>query len=406
MIGERLPHSFSKEIHEKLGYYKYYLKELKQEELRDFILEKNYKALNVTIPYKQDVIPLLDEVSPDARAIGAVNTIVNKDSVLYGYNTDFGGMKALIERAGIVVKYKKVLILGTGGTSLTATAVCERLGAKEIRRVSRSGSGGAITYEQAYDDYADADVIINTTPCGMYPNIFDCPVDIGRFERLSGVIDAVYNPLNTRLVLSARDRGIPADGGLYMLVAQAILAAQLFLDKDMDTVSLTNKIYDEIYFDKRNIVLSGMPASGKSTVGRIVARRLGRELLDTDKLIVEREGEIRRIFADKGERYFRDLESAVIRDVAPLSGKVISLGGGAILRPENVTALRQNGEIFFIDRSPEFLIPTDDRPLADKREKLIRLYEKRIDTYMSTADFVIDGDCDPDDVADSVINGE
>ena len=406
LIGERLPHSFSKEIHEKLGYYKYSLKELKREELQDFILEKNYKALNVTIPYKQDVIPLLDEVSPDARAIGAVNTIVNKDGVLYGYNTDFGGMKALIERAGIVVKYKKVLILGTGGTSLTATAVCERLGAKEIRRVSRSGSGGAITYEQAYDDYADADVIINTTPCGMYPNIFDCPVDIGRFERLSGVIDAVYNPLNTRLVLSARDRGIPADGGLYMLVAQAILAAQLFLDKDMDTVSLTNKIYDEVYFDKRNIVLSGMPASGKSTVGRIVARRLGRELLDTDKLIVEREGEIRKIFADKGERYFRDLESAVIRDVAPLSGKVISLGGGAILRPENVTALRQNGEIFFIDRSPEFLIPTDDRPLADKREKLIRLYEKRIDTYMSTADFVIDGDCDPGDVADSVINGE
>ena len=151
LIGERLPHSFSKEIHEKLGYYKYSLKELKREELRDFILEKNYKALNVTIPYKQDVIPLLDEVSPDARAIGAVNTIVNKDGVLYGYNTDFGGMKALIERAGIVIKYKKVLILGTGGTSLTATAVCERLGAKEIRRVSRSGNGGAITDEQEYD---------------------------------------------------------------------------------------------------------------------------------------------------------------------------------------------------------------------------------------------------------------
>lgn len=406
LIGEKLPHSFSKEIHEKLGYYQYSLKELKPEELKDFILSRNYKALNVTIPYKQAVIPLLDEISPDAQAIGAVNTIVNRDGVLYGYNTDFGGMRALIERAGIVLKYKKVLILGTGGTSLTATAVCERLGAKEIRRVSRSGRDGAITYEEAYERYADADVLINTTPCGMYPNIFDCPVDLERFKNLSGVIDAIYNPLQTRLILSARERGIEAEGGLYMLVAQAVLAAGLFLTKELDTVALTNQIYEEIYFSKRNIVLSGMPASGKSTVGKLVAKELDREFLDTDALIVAREGNIRRIFEEKGEKYFRDLESAVIREVAPLSGKVISLGGGAILRKENVDALRHNGAIFFIDRSPENLIPTDDRPLADKKEKFRRLYDKRIDTYLSTADYIIDGDCDPADVADSVINGE
>ena len=406
LIGEKLPHSFSKEIHEKLGYYQYSLKELKPEELKDFILSRNYKALNVTIPYKQAVIPLLDEISPDAQAIGAVNTVVNRDGVLYGYNTDFGGMRALIERAGIVLKYKKVLILGTGGTSLTATAVCERLGAKEIRRVSRSGRDGAITYEEAYERYADADVLINTTPCGMYPNIFDCPVDLDRFQNLSGVIDAIYNPLQTRLILSARERGIEAEGGLYMLVAQAVLAAGLFLTKELDTVALTNQIYEEIYFSKRNIVLSGMPASGKSTVGRLVAKELDREMLDTDALIVAREGNIRRIFEEKGEKYFRDLESAVIREVAPLSGKVISLGGGAILRKENVDALRHNGAIFFIDRSPENLVPTDDRPLADKKEKFQRLYDKRIDTYLSTADYIIDGDCDPADVADSVINGE
>ena len=406
LIGEKLPHSFSKEIHEKLGYYQYSLKELKPEELEDFILSRNYKALNVTIPYKQAVIPLLDEISPDAQAIGAVNTIVNRDGVLYGYNTDFGGMRALIERAGIVLKYKKVLILGTGGTSLTATAVCERLGAKEIRRVSRSGRDGAITYEEAYERYADADVLINTTPCGMYPNIFDCPVDLDRFKNLSGVIDAIYNPLQTRLILSARERGIEAEGGLYMLVAQAVLAAGLFLTKELDTVALTNQIYEEIYFSKRNIVLSGMPASGKSTVGKLVAKELSREMLDTDALIVAREGNIRRIFEEKGEKYFRDLESAVIREVAPLSGKVISLGGGAILRKENVDALRHNGAIFFIDRSPENLVPTDDRPLADKKEKFQRLYDKRIDTYLSTADYIIDGDCDPADVADSVINGE
>ena len=406
MIGEKLPHSFSKEIHEKLGYYQYFLKELKPEELEDFILSRNYKALNVTIPYKQAVIPLLDEISPDAQAIGAVNTIVNRDGVLYGYNTDFGGMRALIERSGIVLKYKKVLILGTGGTSLTATAVCERLGAKEIRRVSRSGRGGAITYEEAYERCADADVLINTTPCGMYPNIFDCPVDLDRFQNLSGVIDAIYNPLQTRLILSARERGIEAEGGLYMLVAQAVLAAGLFLTKELDTVALTNQIYEKIYFSKRNIVLSGMPASGKSTVGKLVAKELDREFLDTDALIVAREGNIRRIFEEKGEKYFRDLESAVIREVAPLSGKVISLGGGAILRKENVDALRHNGAIFFIDRSPENLVPTDDRPLADKKEKFQRLYDKRIDTYLSTADYIIDGDCDPADVADSVINGD
>ena len=406
LIGEKLPHSFSKEIHEKLGYYQYSLKELKKEELRDFILEKNYKALNVTIPYKQDVIPLLDEIDPDAQAIGAVNTIVNRDGVLYGYNTDFGGMKALIERAGVIIKYKKVLILGTGGTSLTARAVCERMGAKEILRVSRREGDGVITYEQAVADHSDADVIVNATPCGMFPNIFACPVDLDRFSNLSGVIDVIYNPLNTDLVLAARRRGIAAEGGLYMLVAQAILAAEKFLDKELDVIGLTNQIFDEIYFDKRNIVLSGMPASGKSTVGKLVAQQLDRELIDTDQLIIEREGHIPTIFKEKGERYFRDLESEVIREVSALSGKVISLGGGAVMRAENVQALQHNGAIFFIDRSPEYLVPTDDRPLADKKEKILRLYNKRIDTYMSTADFIIDGDCDPEDVADSIINGE
>ena len=406
LIGEKLPHSFSKEIHEKIADYKYSLKELKREEVQDFILNKKFKAINVTIPYKQTVIPWLDEISPDAEAIGAVNTIVNRDGMLCGYNTDFGGMRALIERAGITLRYQKVLILGTGGTSLTARAVCERMGAKQILRVSRSGANGAVTYEQAYAAHSDADVIINTTPCGMYPNLFDCPVALDRFPRLSGVIDVIYNPLCTDLVLAARERGIPAEGGLYMLVAQAVLAAQHFMGTELDVVSLTNKIYQEIYFDKRNIVLSGMPGSGKSTVGRLVADRLGRALIDTDQVIVELEGEIAAIFAQKGEGYFRDLETEVIRGLSSQSGLVISTGGGAILRPENVRALRHNGEIFFIDRSPEELIPTDDRPLADEKAKIMRLYDERIDTYMSTADYIIDGDCEPEDVADSVINGE
>ena len=406
LIGERLPHSFSKEIHEKIADYHYSLKELKPDEVKDFILSKNFKAINVTIPYKQTVIPFLDEISAEAEAIGAVNTIVNRGGVLCGYNTDFGGMRALIERTEVELKYKKALILGTGGTSKTAAAVCERLGAKAILRVSRSGREGSITYEQAYADHSDADVIINTTPCGMYPDIFACPIDPDRFPNLSGVIDAVYNPLCTTLILRAKERGINAAGGLYMLVAQAALAAQHFMDKELETVALTNRIYNEIYFSKRNIALSGMPGSGKSTVGRIIAEQLDRELIDTDALITERAGEITKIFSEHGEAYFRDLETAVIREISSRSGKVISLGGGAILRRENVDALRHNGEIFFIDRSPDFLIPTDDRPLADEKEKIMRLYDARIDRYMSTADYIIDGDCDPDDVADSVINGE
>ncbi len=406
LIGEKLPHSFSKEIHEKIGDYQYSLKELTPDEVKDFILSKNFNAINVTIPYKQTVIPFLDEISPEAQSIGAVNTVVNRGGTLYGYNTDFGGMRALMEHAEIELKYKKALILGTGGTSRTARAVCERLDAKEILRVSRTGRDGSITYEEAYENHSDADVIINTTPCGMYPEIFGCPVDLDRFPKLSGVIDAVYNPLCTSLVLNAKKRGLNAEGGLYMLVAQAVLAAQHFMDKELDTVKLTNEIYDDIYFSKRNIILSGMPGSGKSTVGKLIAESLGRELLDTDALIVAREGEISGIFAQHGEKYFRDLETGVIKELAPLNGKVISLGGGAVLRQENVDALRHNGEIFFIDRSPEYLIPTSDRPLADEKDKIMRLYDARIDTYMETADYIIDGDCDPDDVADSVINGE
>lgn len=406
LIGEKLPHSFSKEIHESIGNYLYSLKELKADELGDFILNKNFKATNVTIPYKEAVIPYLDELDSNAEAIGAVNTVVNRDGRLYGYNTDFLGMKALIERAGVVLKYKKALILGTGGTSKTAFAVCERMGAKEIRKVSRSGRDSSLTYEQAYEEYADADVIINTTPCGMYPELFDCPIDLDRFSGLSGVIDAVYNPLMTSLVLDAKKRGISAEGGLYMLVAQAVYASALFTGRELDAVKLTGEIFDKIYFQKRNIVLTGMPTSGKSTVGKIIAETLKRPFLDTDALIVEQYGDIPTIFKEHGEKRFRDMESEIIRSVADTTGAVISTGGGAILREENVDALRRNGAIFFIDRSLEHLSVSPDRPLSDKLEKLKKLYKKRINTYLDTADYIIDGDGEPADVADSIINGE
>ena len=406
LIGERLPHSFSQEIHEKIADYRYELCELRPDEVENFILSKNYRALNVTIPYKQTVIPMLDVVSDEAEHIGAVNTIVNRDGVLYGYNTDFGGMKALIERLGLVLKYKKVAVLGSGGTSRTARAVASALGAKLVLRVSRSGGGDSVTYDELYRDHADAEIIINTTPCGMYPNIFDCAVDLSRFTRLEGVVDAVYNPLNTVLVNTARGMDIPAEGGLYMLVAQAVLAAELFMDRELDTVKVTNDIYDELFFDKRNIVLTGMPGSGKSTVGRLIAEKLSRPFVDTDSLIVERHGEIAGIFREQGEQAFRDIESGIIRELASKTGLVVATGGGAVLRSENVDALRLNGELFFIDRPLEQLVPTSDRPLADEKAKIERLYETRLPIYMQSADYIIDGDDTPEGVANAILYGE
>ena len=403
LLGEKLGHSYSPAIHGMLADYEYKLYEKSPDEVGDFLLHGDWDGLNVTIPYKKTVLPYCDELSGRARRIGSVNTLVRRaDGTIFGENTDACGFEKLIARAGIGVQGQKALVLGSGGASVMAVEVLRSLGAASVTVISRHGEDN---YENL-SRHADAQLIVNTTPVGMYPKNGEAAVDLLDFPRCEGVLDVVYNPARTALLLQAERLGVKHAGGLYMLVAQAVLAAEKFIDQDLDVIGLTNQIYDEIYFDKRNIVLSGMPASGKSTVGKLVADQLDRELIDTDRLIVEREGHIPTIFREKGETYFRDLETAVIKEVSAYSGKVISLGGGAVMRPENVEALRHNGAIFFIDRSPENLIPTDDRPLADKKEKILRLYKKRIDTYMSTADFIIDGDCDPEDVADSVINGE
>lgn len=248
-IGKKLTHSFSKDIHAKLADYTYELIELTEEEVVAFFTEKNFSAVNVTIPYKQTVIPFLDELSPVAQRIGAVNTVVNKDGKLYGYNTDYFGMKALINRVGIELKGKKVLILGTGGTSKTAYVVATDLGAAQILKVSRRKSEEHITYEEAVSEHADADVIINTTPSGMYPDCESKPIDIAPFSKLSGVIDVVYNPLCTKLVREAKERGIKAEGGLYMLVMQAIVAAERFLDTKIETET-ADRVFEEIYAEK------------------------------------------------------------------------------------------------------------------------------------------------------------
>ena len=283
-IGAHLPHSFSKEIHACIGNYPYELKELTAEELPGFMRAHDFCGINVTIPYKEAVIPFLDGIDPPAAEIGAVNTVVNRGGRLFGYNTDVIGMERLLAKNGVCLKQRKVLVLGTGGTSKTAMAVAKRAGASAVYRVSRSGKEGALTYEEAYALHGDAGILINTTPCGMYPEPHACPVDISRFAGLEGVLDAVYNPLRTRLVLAARKREIPSAGGLYMLVAQAVAAYGIFFDT-ATPAGLTERIYSALFAEKQNIVLIGMPGSGKTTVGRRIAADTGREFVDTDALI-------------------------------------------------------------------------------------------------------------------------
>ena len=388
-IGEHLPHSFSKEIHGQIGGYAYELKELTPEELPAFMTARSFCGINVTIPYKQAVIPYLDEIDETAREIGAVNTVVNRNGKLYGFNTDLDGLTRLIRRIGLNLSGKKVLIPGTGGTSRTAAFAAEKLGAREIHRISRTGKEGSLTYEEALKDHADAEILLNTTPCGMYPEPDAQPLSLEPFHRLEGVADVIYNPLRSRLVLDARSRGIPSDGGLYMLVAQAVRASEHFLDT-VYPENLTDRIYERILRQKENIVLIGMPGSGKSAVGRVLASETGRPFADTDQYITEKAGKaIPDIFREDGEPAFRDLESGIIRELSKQGGQIISTGGGAVLRPENVTALRQNGRLYWLNRNPEALVPTDDRPLADTVEKMKQLYLVREPVYRAAADEIV-----------------
>lgn len=390
LIAERLGHSFSKIIHARLADYEYELCELTPSELDGFMKAREFSAINVTIPYKEKVMPYLDFISEQAQMIGAVNTIVNKNGKLFGYNTDFFGMTALIEKVGLDIRGKKVLILGTGGTSKTACAVCKSLGAQAIYTVSRSEKNEAITYSQAYEKHSDADVIINTTPLGMYPNIDGMPINISEFSNLSGVIDAIYNPLRTRLVSEAKKRGILAEGGLYMLVMQAVAACELFLDKKLPS-GIGQRVYDEILSDKENIVLIGMPGSGKSTIGKLIAEKTGRAFYDLDDEIVNYSGrDIPEIFKNEGEKVFRDIESRVLSErLASLNGTVIATGGGAILRGENVDALKLNGRLYFLDRPLCQLMPTPDRPTASSKEAIEARYRERLPIYKEVADVAL-----------------
>ncbi len=401
-IGKKLTHSFSKEIHSKLADYEYELIVLNEDEIEAFFDKKDFNAINVTIPYKQTVMPYLYSLSSVAERIGAVNTIVNKNGRLYGYNTDYYGMKALIEKVGIDLKGKKVLILGTGGTSRTARVLAEDMGASHIFNVSRSRSEKYVTYEDAVRLHSDAEIIINTTPSGMYPECDGVPVDISAFRNLEGVVDAVYNPLRTNLVLDAQAQGIKAEGGLYMLVMQAVAAVEKFLDTEIP-VSLADSVFADVFRSKENIVLTGMPGSGKSTIGRLMNVD-GFTFVDTDEEIQKRCGcSIKELINAKGEKFFRDVETQVINEVSAKGGQIISTGGGAVLREENVRSLKRNGKLFFINADSARLFPTENRPLADTADKLKKLYDERADIYKNTADVIVPDMATPKDEAEFIL---
>ena len=386
LIGEKLSHSFSKEIHEDIADYVYELCEIPRSDLALFLQKREFSAINVTIPYKKEVLPYLDEISDAANKLQAVNCIINCNGKLCGYNTDYFGMRDTILRSGVDVSGKKVLILGTGGTSRTSALVCKNLGADEILFVSRNKKDGAITYNESYAFHADAEIIINATPVGMYPDSYDSPIDLSKFSNLLAVFDAVYNPIRTKLVLDAKEKNILADGGLYMLVSQAVHAIELFTKTEIDENKI-DEIYNQILKQKENIVLIGMPSSGKTTVGAILAGGLCREVIDLDDEIEKRIGcTIAEFFKSHTEKEFRDVETEITKEISKKNGVIIATGGGCILRKENVDALKSNGRLYFLDRDLESLTPTDSRPLATKKEAIKKLYNERYHIYINISD--------------------
>ena len=403
LLGEKLGHSFSKEIHNMLGDYSYDLIEVAKEDFDSFVADGDFSGLNVTIPYKETIIPKLTHIDDAARAIGAVNTVVKKADGLYGYNTDFYGMVKLINHAKVGIKGRKIAILGTGGTSKTARAVAKHLGAKEILIVSRTDKPCAISYDALYQHHNDIEVVINTTPQGMYPNVDDCPLDLDKFNKIFGVIDAIYNPLRSALVIEAKKRGLRAVGGLYMLVAQAVRASEIFQNKRYDE-KIIDKIYRKLLQSKENIVLIGMPASGKSTVGRVLEKKLSKKLIDTDKLIEHKaKCSIPEMFKTQGEDYFRDFESNVIKEISAKNGIIIATGGGSILREVNVDNLKKNGRLYFIDRPLTKLIPTSNRPLASNAHDIEKRFNERYSIYSKVADVRIDSNTSAPMSADKII---
>lgn len=381
LLGRKLGHSYSPAIHGMLADYGYQLFEREPEHLEDFLLHEDWNGINVTIPYKKSVLPYCRELSPLAKEIGSVNTIVRRpDGSLFGDNTDAYGFESLVKKSGIDVRGKKALVLGSGGASVTVVAVLKRLGADSVTVISRSG-------EDNYDNlqkHADARIIVNTTPVGMFPNNGQSAVDLGTFPACEGVLDVVYNPARTALLLQAERLGIPCAGGLYMLVAQAKRACEIFTGSSIPDSEI-ERIEKVLSAQMQNIILIGMPSSGKSTIAAALGKRLGRPVYEADALIEEEAGmDIPAIFASHGEDYFRQLETQVLRKLGAMSGAIISTGGGSVTREENYAPLHQNGRMIWLLRDTDKLDKTG-RPVS-LRSDLNELYTQRQPMYACFAD--------------------
>ena len=397
LIGERLGHSYSAEIHRAFGAYDYELVSLPPEKLEAFIRGREYRGLNVTIPYKQAVMPFCDEISGTARKIGSVNTIVRRpDGSLYGDNTDYAGFAAMAARADISFDGKKVAVLGSGGTSLTARAVAAGAGAAEIVTVSRKGD---VTYDDL-SKAADSDIVVNTTPVGMYPHNGEVVIDLLRFPHCRAVVDLIYNPVRTELLLQAEKLGIPCANGMVMLAAQAIRASEIFTGKKAASGALEHAI-DLVKSKTMNIVLIGMPGCGKSAVAEALGKALGREVLDTDAYIEEHTGYTpEQIITMQGESVFRTHESEAVRELGSAFGAIVATGGGAVLHEENYAPLHQNGVIFWLRRDLDKL-ERDGRPLS-RAGNLNAMYEMREKRYLRFADYIIDNNRALEDTVEDI----
>lgn len=400
LIGRKLAHSYSPAIHRLLtdGAYDYELIELEPDEVGDFIRSGRYDGLNVTIPYKRTVIPFLDDLTPSAARIGAVNTIFRRGGRLIGDNTDAFGVRFALERVGLSPRGRNVLILGGGGTARTVETVLRDLAASSIRFVSRSGP---ITYDRALS-FKDTDLIVNTTPVGMFPETDGTPIDLNGFPRLTGVFDAIYNPLATRLIQQAQRLGVLNGCGLTMLIAQAYAAAELFMDKSLDQERIEN-VYQSLRTETENIVLVGMPGCGKSRIGAALAACVGKRFVDLDSVLSERVGmSIPAFFEARGEAAFREIETAIAAEYGKKTGQVLATGGGVVLRSENRINLRLNGFVIFLERDLK-LLAREGRPLSLAAQSLDSLAERRLPLYRECADICVENREKPDDVVREIV---
>ena len=398
LLGEKLGHSYSPQIHAMLGDYEYRLYEKTPDEVADFLKNGDFDGLNVTIPYKKTVVPLCADLSPEARLLGSVNTIVRRpDGSLYGDNTDYTGFRELLAQNAVDPAGKKCLVLGSGGASVTVCAVLRELGAAEVVVISRSGPDNYGNIEK----HADAGIVVNTTPVGMYPKNGESPVQLSVFNSLDAVLDVVYNPSRTALLLQAEALGIPCASGLYMLVAQAKRSSELFTGSEIDEERV-DEITAVLETEMQNLVLIGMPGCGKTTIGRILSEKTGRELLDCDDEIVRRAGKtIPEIFAERGEEGFRRLETEVLAELGKLSGKILATGGGCVAREENYPLLHQNGQIFWVKRDLDKL-PVEGRPIS-LRTDLQELYRMRERLYDAFCDYTVSNYGTPQASADAIL---